>query len=90
MKIGKNEPGERRAGLGGDGILKSSHNLVLTSPYKVFVGAEPTAQAGQGILIRCFFYDVNGIIAELKGFKTALKKGRRCLEKRINASKGGS
>jgi hypothetical protein len=54
------------------------------------VGAEPTALAGQGILIRCFFYDVNGIIAELKGFKTAAKKGRRCLEKLINASKGGS
>jgi hypothetical protein len=33
MQIGKNEPSERRARLGGNGILKSCHNAFLTSPY---------------------------------------------------------
>jgi hypothetical protein len=33
MNIGKNKPGERRARLGDNGILESSHNVLLTSPY---------------------------------------------------------
>ena len=33
MQIGKNEPSERRARLGGNGILESCHNAFLTSPY---------------------------------------------------------
>ena len=33
MCIGKNEPGERWAGLCDNGVFKSSHNLLRTSPY---------------------------------------------------------
>ena len=34
MQIGKNEPSERGACLGGNGILESCHNVFLTSPCR--------------------------------------------------------
>jgi hypothetical protein len=47
MQIGKNEPGERRASLGDDGVLKSCHNVFLTTPYDC-IWAWRTAEARAG------------------------------------------
>jgi hypothetical protein len=33
MRVGKNEPGERRAGFRGDRVFESRHNSFLNSPY---------------------------------------------------------